>query len=77
MLSKPSIYIKAFTPKSFFPIQLFHADERLMQIVSTKSRSVRETSHQPAFMRSCLLATCVCPVYLVVDELVLVFYGPL
>ena len=28
-LSKPSIYIKAFIPKSFFPIQLFHADERL------------------------------------------------
>ena len=46
------------------------------KISSARSWRVKGTSHQPAFMGSCLtIVTCVCPVYLV-DELVLVFYVP-
>ena len=42
----------------------------IMRVASAKSQSVRGASHQPASMGSS-------PVYLVVDELALVFYGPL
>ena len=43
-----------------------------MLIASTKSQSERGASYQPAVMVSCLLVTCVCPVYLV-EGLVIVF----
>ena len=43
-----------------------------MQIASAKSRSAKGTSHQTAFMGSCLLVTCDYPVYLI-DELALMF----
>ena len=42
----------------------------IMRVASAKSKGVRGASHQPASMGSS-------PVYLVVDELALVFYGPL
>ena len=41
-----------------------------------KSQRARGTSHLPAFMDNCLLATRVYPIQLV-DESVLVFYVPL
>ena len=49
----------------------------IMQIASAKSRSMRGASQQPDFIGSCLTISHMClPVYLVVDGLVLVFYGP-
>ena len=40
-----------------------------MLIASARSRSVRGSSHQSAFMNSCLtLVTRVCPVYLVEER---------
>ena len=40
----------------------------IIPIASAKSWSVREASHQSAFIGSCLLVACVSPVYQVVDE---------
>ena len=37
-------------------------------IASAKSQSTRGTSHQPAFMSSCLTASRICPVYLVKEH---------
>ena len=43
----------------------------IIQVASAKSRGVRRTSYQSAFMGSCLtiLVTCASPFYTVVDEL--------
>ena len=55
---------------------MFLTQVKIFQLIALdKSGSIRGASHQPAFMRSCLLVTRVCPVYLV-NELVLVFYPP-
>ena len=40
----------------------------IIPIASAKSWSVREASHQSAFIGSCLLVACVSPVYQVVDQ---------
>lgn len=48
-----------------------------MQSALVKTKSVRRACQQPALMGICVLVTGVCPVYLIVDELVLMCYGSL
>ena len=47
----------------------------ILQIALAKYQSSRRAFHQPAFLSSCLTISHICMPCLLVDELVLVFYG--